>query len=382
MSSADTQRPLRILHVLSKLERDWRGGIGRVVTGAARAMTARGHDVHLAGRARDGEGVETVPGTTIHEWPGQIGHFRQLPRLLRLQRQLQPDVVHFHSTQPHGSLVLPFLKLRRFVGNPRVLATAHTGRSEPPSPLSRAVFSRLDGVVAPTAWSAERAVAAGANPEGVYVIWSGIDAVHTRDPECERPVILAMGRMVPSKGFDILLEAFDRAAFGRPHWQLVIGGEGRELRGLRQRAEKSEHGDRIFLPGHVQGSEKERLFGEAAIAVVPSRRDMIPGVMLEFQAHGIPTVASAVGAIPEGAAGGKAARLVPPKDVHALADTLGELMDRSELRRQLAAGARETSEGRLWSRIALQLESAYRAQQTNSAKASEVKESAQARARA
>lgn len=382
MSTADPHRPLRILHVLSKLERDWRGGIGRVVTGAARAMTARGHDVHLAGRARDGEGVEAVPGTTIHEWPGHIGHVRQLPRLLGLQRRLRADVVHFHSTQPHGSLVLPFLKLRRLAGSPRVLATAHTGRSEPPSTLSRAVFPRLDGVVAPTAWSAERAVAAGADPEKVHVVWSGIDAVHTRDPECERAVVLAMGRMVPSKGFDILLEAFDRAAFGRPHWQLVIGGEGRELRGLRQRAEKSENGDRIFLPGHVQGKEKERLFREAAIAVVPSRRDMIPGVMLEFQAHGIPTIASAVGAIPEGAAGGKAARLVPPKDVHALADALGELMDRSELRRQLAAGAREVSEGRLWSSIALQLESAYRPEPTTSASAPDARESERARARA
>ncbi|NNL87318.1 MAG: glycosyltransferase family 4 protein [Myxococcales bacterium] len=58
---------------------------------------------------------------------------------------------------------------------------------------------------------------------------------------------------------------------------------------------------------------------------MPSRRDMIPGAMLEMQSYGIPTLATDVGAIPEGAGGGNAALLCAP-DRSALAEGLSKLL--------------------------------------------------------
>ncbi len=351
---------MRILYVLSKLEHRWRGGIGRVTSGAAKALAARGHAIHFAGRARDGGPPEPVDDVVIHPWPARIGHVGQLPFLLALQRRIRADVIHFHASQPHGAVILPMRAVRWAFDRPALVATPHTGsQGHYPRRLGRAALPALDAIVAPTAWSAERAIEAGAPSDRVHVVWNGVDRVIRRDPEQQRAVIFALGRIVTSKGFDVLMQAFDRIASERPNWQLVVAGEGRELRRLRKLAGRLRNGGRIFLPGHVSGEQKERLFREASIGVVPSRKDMIPGAMLELQARGIPIIASDVGAIAEGAASGQAARLVPPDDLDALATALARLMDHPEERRQLGEGALAVSQERVWPRIAEQLESLY-----------------------
>ena len=87
--------PLRVLWVLSALERDWRGGIGRVASAMAREFRDRRHEVHLAGRARDGA-PGAIDGITLHPLPPATSRLGRIARVDRLVHRLRPDVVHFH----------------------------------------------------------------------------------------------------------------------------------------------------------------------------------------------------------------------------------------------------------------------------------------------
>ncbi|MDH3687300.1 MAG: glycosyltransferase family 4 protein [Myxococcales bacterium] len=354
---------LRILWVASELEPRWSGGIGRLIAGHTRALAARGHDVHLAGRARGGE-PGALEGVTLHAWPDRSAKVLQLGPLVALQRELRADVVHFFSSLPHGALIVPFLALRPLLGRPKVVITAQTGtRADYPKLLGRVAVRRADAFHAASIWSGERAIAAGADPSRVHVVWNGIPSIPEVDDGARRPIVLGIGRLVRSKGFDTLIDAFDQAVRERPEaraaWRLSVVGEGSQADALRAQAAGCASADRIDFPGFVFGDEKHRVLAEAGIGAVPSRADMIPGAMLELQSYGLPIVACDIGAIAEGADSGAAARLVPGEDAPAMAKALGELMDDPALRAELTAGSRRVSRERLFSALAPQLEELY-----------------------
>jgi glycosyltransferase involved in cell wall biosynthesis len=352
--------PLCILFVLSELESAWRGGIGRVAVGMACALAARENEVHMAGRTPNRESP-AIEGVEMHVWPPRRPKVAQLPPLIRLQQQIEADVVHFHSALPHGAVMLPLLAFRRRLGAPRVVVTPYTGaRADYRKRLARAALARVDAVVANSRWGAERAIAAGAPSQRSWVIPAGIDAVEQHDAGLRRSQVAVLARLVRSKGVNVLLEAFDRAAASRPSWRLCIAGEGREEAALRARAAALHCAARIDFLGVVEGEAKARLLVETGIGVVPSRDDNFPGALLELLAHGIPCIASRVGGIPEIANGGRAARLTEPGSVQDLAEALAELMASSERRAALAEEALAISAERTWPRLAERLESLYR----------------------
>lgn len=360
-ASAAASPPLRVLWIVSKMEREWRGGIGRVVAAAARALAERGHEVHLAGRAPDGE-PRPIEGVRLHPWPPTRVKARQLPHLVRLQRRLRARVVHFHSALPHGAVIVPFAALRARLGDPALVLTSYTGaRAHYPKRLARRALGRADALVAASQWSLERAVAAGALRERCHAVPGGIERVVAAPPAERERVVLCLARLVRSKGVDVLLEAFARAASCRSGWRLELCGEGREAAALRERAARLACAERVRFREAVAGAEKERLLRSAALGVVPSRADNYPGALLELQAHGVATIASAVGAIPEAAEGGRSARLVPPDDAAALAEALGGLMDDPQRRAALAEAALRVSRGRTWPGVAERMEAVYRA---------------------
>ena len=138
----------------------------------------------------------------------------------------------------------------------------------------------------------------------------------------------------------------------------MVGGRGDQLRDLRARAGST--GVPAFFPGFVTGDEKTSLLASAAIGVVPSRRDMIPGALLELQSHGLPVIAADTGGIAEACDDGRAALLVPAGNVGGLAEAMARLMSDPALRARLAWGAFSASTLRTWPRLAHRLEKIYR----------------------
>lgn len=151
--------------------------------------------------------------------------------------------------------------------------------------------------------------------------------------------LLAVGRLAPEKGFDLLIDAFAQLAARHPDWNLVILGEG-PLRGdLEQRVAARGLRARIALPGfnaHVRAAMRH-----ADLFVLSSRYEGFPNALLEAMAEGAPCVSFDCDTGPrELIEHGRNGWLVPPGDAPALAAALDALMQDAALREQLGQRAR------------------------------------------
>jgi glycosyltransferase involved in cell wall biosynthesis len=165
--------------------------------------------------------------------------------------------------------------------------------------------------------------------------------------------LLAVGSIVPRKGYDVLIAAL--AGLTDLPWRLTIAGDDRDpATAARLRADIEHHklGPRISLLGAVSASRLAELYALSELFVLPSRYEGFGMAYAEAIAHGLPVIGTTAGAIPE-TVPASAGVLIPPDDVAALAATLRRLIENKDERADLAAGAR-TAAGQLptWAKSA------------------------------
>ncbi|RDG31719.1 glycosyltransferase family 4 protein [Streptomyces corynorhini] len=150
----------------------------------------------------------------------------------------------------------------------------------------------------------------------------------------DRPLLMAVGSLVPDQGYDLLLDAAAGWRGLDPMPLLTIAGEGRERARLQRRIEDEE------LPVQLVGRRDDisALLAAADIAVLASRWEARSVLAQEALRLGVPLVATAVGAIPELV--GDAAELVPHGDAAALSGAVTRLLADPGRRRSLAAAGR------------------------------------------
>jgi glycosyltransferase involved in cell wall biosynthesis len=197
----------------------------------------------------------------------------------------------------------------------------------------------------------------GLAPDKVYVCRHGVDlakfTVSARRPRPGR--IVSVGRLVPKKGFDILIRACgDLKRRGVP-FELVLLGGGALHDELLALAHVQRIDDRISMLGSRPRSDVvDQLAGAEVFALSPvvmpdGDRDGIPNVVLEAMAAGVPVVATAVSGIPEVVTDGETGRLVPPQRPDLLADALEKLLaDPVERARLAEAGQCLVREHAAW----------------------------------
>ncbi|WP_405619557.1 glycosyltransferase family 4 protein [Streptomyces sp. NBC_01511] len=169
----------------------------------------------------------------------------------------------------------------------------------------------------------------------------GDDAVHDEDGKARaelgavgRPLLMAVGSLVPDRGHGTLLDAARAWRGLDPVPLLVIAGEGRERAVLQGRID--DEGLPVSLVG--RRDDVTELLAAADIALLPSRWEARSPLAQEALRLGVPLVATAVGALPELV--GEAAELIPYGDATALADTVTRLLADPDRRAELAAAGR------------------------------------------
>ena len=154
--------------------------------------------------------------------------------------------------------------------------------------------------------------------------------------------LLAVGRAVEKKGFDLLM----RALAGLPGtlaWHLTHIGGGPELKRLRALAAESGIEDRIDWLGPQDQTVVLDHYGRADVFVLPCRvagdgdRDGLPNVLVEAQSQGLACLSTDVGGVPELIRHGSNGLLVRSEDAAALAGALSDLIADPGLRRRLGA---------------------------------------------
>jgi len=182
----------------------------------------------------------------------------------------------------------------------------------------------------------------GIPSDRLSVVQPGTDRVAARVREnAGEVVLLAVGAVIPRKGYDVLVAALARLA--RLRWRLVIAGDGgrspETLRGLEAEIAAFDLADRITLLGAVSSEQLASIYQRCDLFVLPSRFEGYGMVFAEAIAHGLPVVGTTAGAIPE-TVPDAAGVLVPPDDVETLAAALRRLIEDPAERERLAAAAR------------------------------------------
>ncbi|GHK04209.1 hypothetical protein SY2F82_60060 [Streptomyces sp. Y2F8-2] len=135
------------------------------------------------------------------------------------------------------------------------------------------------------------------------------------------PSLLAVGRLVPSKGYDILLEALATLVETVPAARLRIVGDGPERTRLTALAERLGLAGRVTFLGARGVDDVREEYARADLFVISSRDEGLPRTLLEAASAAVPVVATRVGGIPAAVSGWPGIVLVLP-DAGALAEGL------------------------------------------------------------
>lgn len=266
-------------------------------------------------------------------------------------REFRPDAIHAHWVIPQGVVATGVAR-----SVPLVITTLggdlYALENGAATALKRRALRHARAVTVMNEDMRERAIALGADPATTHVMPMGarlatLEATTAREvapPSRRHPVrVLAVGRLVEKKGFDVLLAAL-RAAQSR--LELVIVGDGPE----RATLEAAAAGLPVKFLGQLGRAELNAQYAQAAIAVFPSRRastgdqDGLPVAMLEAMGAGCAVIASDLPGLNEAIEEGHSGALVPPGDVAALARTIEVVAEDAELRASLGAAARERAQ--------------------------------------
>ena len=280
------------------------GGAERVMALLARGLSAEKYELHL--------GLITQAETGGEELPSWIKiHALGAPRvragafcLLRLVRRLKPDLILsgiFHL----NFLVLllrPFFPpgTRVLVRQNGTVSSARNFGGLPwtTRPLYRLLYRRADRVICQTrAMAEDLAQELGLPEDRLAVLPNPVDVeeirhsigLHPAQQTGPGPHLLAVGRLSPEKGFDLLLRALASVRNDFPSASLVIAGAGPEEAALKAERHALGLDEAVCFPGCV--TRPWSLFPEATLFVLPSRHEGLPNALLEAAAAGLPIVA-------------------------------------------------------------------------------------------
>nr|WP_245974668.1 glycosyltransferase [Thermomonospora umbrina] len=367
------------------------GGQNVHVAALATALGARGHDVTVHTR-RDApdppDRVPLAPGVVVEHVPA--GPPRPIPkdellpwmpdfadRLADRWAAGRPDVVHAHfwmsgyaALAAAADLDVPVAQTFHALG---VVKRRHQREADTSPPerrwLEPRVAREVQSVIATCSNEVRELCAYRVRPDSAVVIPCGVDLGLFRAsgpvaPRGDRPRVLCIGRMVPRKGIDTVIEAMPEV----PGAELIVAGgpggdeldDDPEVRRLRALA--AEHGvaDRVVFLGRVPHDEAPALMRSADVVVSVPWYEPFGMVPVEAMACGTPVIASAVGGHLDTVIDGVTGLQVPPRDPVALADRLRATLGAHRFRARLGrAGARRARALYSWDRIAATTESVY-----------------------
>ncbi len=367
------------------------GGQNVHVAELARALARRGHRVTVYSR-QDTPGVpRRVPmcrGVDVVHVPA--GPPSEVPKdeLLRYMPVFgrflwaawavdPPDVVHAHFWMSGLAAMLaargtdlPVVQTFHALGT--VKRRHQRGADTSPKERIRleAAVGRSAALVIATARDEVEELARMGVPRGaVTVVPCGVDVRHfTRHGPAAgrngRSRLIAVGRLVPRKGFDLTIRALRLV----PQTELVIiGGPPRaelsadpEACRLRAEARRCGVADRVVLTGRVDRAALPSLLRSADIAVCVPRYEPFGMTALEAMACGVPVVASAVGGLLDTVAEGLSGELVRSPSPARLARVLRSLLaDPTRLAGYRIGGVDRARARYSWERVAADTEAAY-----------------------
>ena len=355
------------------------GGVESHVRHVARELRATGTEVEVWTVDR-GEhlGVGELDGTVVRYLPTPLparsaralaSFAAKAPRAWLAWRSavrtFRPDVLHVQCFGPNGVYAVT---LAGRTGLPLVLSshgetTADDHDAFGTSALVRAGLRRTIATAAATTGCSEQVLDDLRERFGLVrgqVVPNGVGPVPTTPPAGVRPgqldlgdgaVVLGVGRLESTKGFDLLVEAvagLDPAL----DMTLVLAGDGSQREALRSLGDRMGLGDRLRLVGPVDEAGVHAWMRRADVVVVPSRQEAFGIVALEAWRAGTPLVATTLGGPASFVTDQVDGLLVDPVNTAALRHAIESVLRDPHRADQLAAQGLASVQRYTWASVA------------------------------
>jgi glycosyltransferase involved in cell wall biosynthesis len=370
-STTDTGEKLHLALLIYDL---FVGGVQRSMLTLAEGLAERGHRVDLVVMRPkvffDLTASPLLRVVSIEHWWTRlplIGWWNRTraiaspPAIARYLRTVRPDVLLSASHYVNLAAILG----RQLAGTdtPLVisqrihLSQAIANTRFPPGwrPLLkwmvRRYYRKADAILAVSAGVAEDLAAVASLPRrAIRVIYNPVvtpgmlgqasaPMAHPWFLPGEPPIILGVGRLIAQKDFATLIRAFARVLAHRPV-RLMILGEGNKRRELEELADSLGVHQSLTLPGYAENPFA--YMARAAVFVLSSRFEGLPGVLIQAMACGCPVVSTDCASGPrEILERGAYGPLVPVGDDKALAEAIQTVLDKPASRERLMACASE-----------------------------------------
>jgi len=164
----------------------------------------------------------------------------------------------------------------------------------------------------------------------------------------ERPIIISVGRLVPRKGQDRLIEALPQIVQAIPDVLLLIVGIGKYEKKLRALVAKNAMESHVIFVGRISYSELPSYLSAADLFAMPSRSryfglevEGLGIVYLEASACGLPVLVGNSGGAPDAVLEGETGRVVDGRDVDAISSALIEMLSDPAALKKMGARGRE-----------------------------------------
>lgn len=335
---------MRVLHVEGG--RNLYGGALQVLY-LLEGLARRGIDNLLV--CRPGSALGRAAASFARVCPLPMAGDLDLPLILRLRRLIRatgPDLVHLHSRIGADILGGIAARLER-------VPVVHTRRQDNPEhPWVVALKYRLyDRVVAISEGIARVLLAEGLPADKLRCVRSAVDwrryggvredrwfRAEFGLPEGSR-VIGVVAQLIARKGHRLLLEAMPALVRRFPELRLILFGQGPLEQAVRADIR------RLGLAGHVQlagfRDDLPRILPCLELLVHPAWMEGLGVALLQAASAGVPIVACAAGGVPEAVRHGVNGLLVPPRDVEALGQAIGRLLEDPAAARRMGEAGRE-----------------------------------------
>jgi glycosyltransferase involved in cell wall biosynthesis len=372
------------------------GGPVVKVRALARALAKRGHEITVLtadlglgksasiripfesckwGYCAEEDGVKTVYLSTIAHYraltvnPGVIGFCRaslrqfDLVHFYGLYDLLGPSVSYFCRNQAVPYVVEPMGMFRPIDRSFQLKRAWHRG-------IGNSFWKHSAQIVTTSELEHEELLADGVPAEKLVIRYNGIDQGmasslplrgefrRTWGIGSTEPVVLFLGRIIPRKGADILIDAFARAC--PESGRLVIAGPEGEtgyLEVLRKKAVEAGVASRVLFTGPLYDDAKAAVLADSDIFVLASRYENFANSAADAIACGIPVIITdtcGIRSLVDGRAG-----LVIAREPEALVRAIRRLISDRSLYSKLQEGCRGVTAQLGWDHLSEQMEGYY-----------------------
>ena len=301
------EKPIRILRVVGNLYPSFVGGVALHAHEMSKWQARLGHNITVYTSSVDERAVPEIKDGY------KVIRFKTLVRLMGnplmpglflklLHTRNKFDIIHAHS---HLFLSTNLCALARRLGSPPLIITNH-GLISQTAPLpvqkvyiptvARWTLQSSDRVLCYTETEKAELEEIGINSNNIKVIHNGIDTeiftpCEKREGKTDNQ-ILWVGRFVPGKGIECLIDAFSILVRKNQHYRLTMVGKGPLEEKIKHKIRDLGLSQHISLRNFVPNSEIHQLYQDSDVFVLTSLDEGVPRTILEAMACGIPVIST------------------------------------------------------------------------------------------